>query len=216
MESTPLWAPSKASGDGSTTKWYVWAGHFSHHQDRKETSANATSPSKVVPTLAPTQQTQQHHGPTKALPRNNNHHRHRHHHESSSPLPIELGTLKKRRRINGRIDPKVFFANERTFLAWMHLSVTLAGASIAILAFADNDGNPFSQLYGIIWLPVAIAFILHSMYQYAHRVAMLNSRDPGPYDDTTGPPMLGIMLLVSILAQFGLKLYSLASSSTTS
>ena len=213
MESKPLWAPSKASGDGSTTKWYVWAGQWSHPQDRNETSGNVTRSPKVVPTVAPTQQ---HHGPTQALQGNGNHHHHQSSSSSSSsPLPIELGTLKKRRKTNGRIDPKVFFANERTFLAWMHLSVTLAGASIAILVFAENDGNPFSQLYGIIWLPVAIAFIVHSMYQYAHRVAMLSSRHPGPYDDTTGPPMLGIMLLMSILAHFGLKLYSLSSSTTS-
>ena len=36
-----------------------------------------------------------------------------------------------------KIDPKVFFANERTFLAWMHVSVILAGASVAIVAFTD-------------------------------------------------------------------------------
>jgi hypothetical protein len=62
-----------------------------------------------------------------------------------------------------KIEPKVFFANERTFLAWLHASVLLAGASVAIVAFADS--NPWSQLYGIILLPVAIAFILYSMYQ---------------------------------------------------
>ena len=46
----------------------------------------------------------------------------------------------------------------------MHLSVMLAGASIAILAFAE-DQNPFSQIYGVILLPVAIAFIVYAMYQ---------------------------------------------------
>ena len=46
----------------------------------------------------------------------------------------------------------------------MHLSVMLAGASIAILAFAEEQ-NPFSQIYGVILLPVAIAFIVYSMYQ---------------------------------------------------
>jgi Domain of unknown function (DUF202) len=56
-------------------------------------------------------------------------------------------------------------ANERTFLAWMHLSIILAGASIAILAFSGNSENPVSQIYGVVMLPVAIAFIVYSMYQ---------------------------------------------------
>jgi len=122
----------------------------------------------------------------------------------------DIGTLVKPRKAPIKIEPKVFFANERTFLAWMHLSVTLAGASIAILAFAE-DQNPFSQLYGVLLLPVAIAFIIYSMYQYARRSTMIRLRHPGPYEDTVGPAFLGIMLMVSIVAQFALKLYAMAS-----
>jgi uncharacterized membrane protein YidH (DUF202 family) len=123
----------------------------------------------------------------------------------------EVGTLLKQRKAPIKIEPKVFFANERTFLAWMHLSVVLAGASIAILAFAE-DNNPMSQLYGVILLPVAICFIVYSMYQYARRANMIRHRHPGPYEDTTGPTVLAIMLMLSILAQFSLKLYDMQTS----
>jgi hypothetical protein len=75
----------------------------------------------------------------------------------------EVGTLLVERKVPVKVEPKVFFANERTFLAWLHVSVILAGASVAIVAFADNS-DPWSQLYGIILLPVAICFILYSMY----------------------------------------------------
>lgn len=122
----------------------------------------------------------------------------------------EAGNLIKPRKAPVKVEPKVFFANERTFLAWMHLSVMLAGASIAILAFAE-DQNPFSQVYGVVLLPVAIAFIVYAMYQYARRAYMIRNRLPGPYDDTTGPTVLGMMLMLSILAQFSLKLYSMKS-----
>jgi len=74
-----------------------------------------------------------------------------------------VGSLVKQRKVPIKVEPKVFFANERTFLAWLHTSVLLAGASIAIVAFAHQ--NPFSQLYGIVLLPVAIAFIAYAMIQ---------------------------------------------------
>lgn len=119
----------------------------------------------------------------------------------------EVGTLVKQRKAPIKIEPKVFFANERTFLAWMHLSVVLAGASIAIMAFAD-DNNPMAQLYGIMLLPVAISFILYSMYQYSRRAYMIRHRMPGPYEDQVGPTVLAVMLMLSIIAQFSLKLYS--------
>jgi hypothetical protein len=64
-----------------------------------------------------------------------------------------------------KIDPKVFFANERTFLAWMHVSVILAGASVAIVAFTDSHHSPAGQLYGIVLLPVSISFIIYAMMQ---------------------------------------------------
>jgi hypothetical protein len=40
------------------------------------------------------------------------------------------------------------------------------------------------------------------------RAAMIRRRDPGPYEDTTGPTVLGILLMLSIIAQFALKLYT--------
>ena len=37
-----------------------------------------------------------------------------------------------------RIEPKTFFANERTFLAWLHMAVTLGSISAALLGFASG------------------------------------------------------------------------------
>jgi uncharacterized membrane protein YidH (DUF202 family) len=130
-----------------------------------------------------------------------------HSHRSIHPGGDQTVGLKPR-KAPVKIEPKVFFANERTFLAWMHLSVVLAGASIAILAFAE-DQNPVSQLYGVVLLPVAVAFIVYSMYQYSRRAKMIRTRHPGPYEDTTGPVVLGVMLMISITAQFALKLYAM-------
>jgi len=58
--------------------------------------------------------------------------------------------------------PKVFFSNERTFLSWLNMSVTLASISVLVLAFADE--NAFSQAFGIILLCVGIAFCSYSLY----------------------------------------------------
>jgi len=40
---------------------------------------------------------------------------------------------------------------------------------------------------------------------------MIRNRLPGPYDDTRAPVVLGMMLMLSILAQFSLKMYSMES-----
>jgi uncharacterized membrane protein YidH (DUF202 family) len=75
----------------------------------------------------------------------------------------EVRTVKPR-KAPIKIEPKVFFSNERTFLAWMHVSVILAGASVAILAISDYE-NIGKQVYGLIMLPVAVAFLVYAMNQ---------------------------------------------------
>jgi uncharacterized membrane protein YidH (DUF202 family) len=74
-------------------------------------------------------------------------------------------SMVKQRKAPIKVEPKVFFANERTFLAWTHISIILAGASIAILSMTDEKASTGSQLYGIVTLPVAVAFLVYSMYQ---------------------------------------------------
>jgi len=117
----------------------------------------------------------------------------------------------KPRKAPIKIEPKVFFANERTFLAWMHVSIILAGASIAILAFSNKKSAPGSQIYGLIMLPVAVSFIVYSMFQYTRRAYMIRNKHPGPYDDTVGPTVLGMILMMSIMSQFIIKLNNIVS-----
>ena len=38
-----------------------------------------------------------------------------------------------------RVEPKTYVANERTFLAWINMSVTLGSISSALTVFGDNE-----------------------------------------------------------------------------
>lgn len=127
--------------------------------------------------------------------------------EPAGPTNMTIGSLMKKRQAAIKIEPKVFFANERTFLAWLHSSVLLAGASVAIVSLSRD--NLLSQLYGIILLPLAIAFITYSMHQYGRRAQMIRRRSPGPYEDIIGPSVLAVALILSIVAQFTIKLYQI-------
>ena len=62
-----------------------------------------------------------------------------------------------------KVDPKVFFAAERTYLAWMHASILLAGVSIAISAYAETGSA--SDVYGIMILPISVVFMIYAMVQ---------------------------------------------------
>lgn len=40
-----------------------------------------------------------------------------------------------------RIEPKTYFANERTFLSWLHMAVTLGSIAAALLGFSNTKGQ---------------------------------------------------------------------------
>ncbi len=130
------------------------------------------------------------------------------HPNAFNPIAMSANLMKKRQAAI-KIEPKVFFANERTFLAWLHSSILLAGASVALSSGAKND--LMKQLYSVILLPVAIIFMIYSMRQYGRRSMMIRRRAPGPYEDIIGPSVLAVAIMISIVAQFTLKLYSILS-----
>lgn len=55
-----------------------------------------------------------------------------------STQPLLQRTASKRIALPVRIEPKVSFANERTFLAWLHFTVVLGGLSVGLLNFGDK------------------------------------------------------------------------------
>lgn len=55
-----------------------------------------------------------------------------------STQPLLQRTANKRIALPVKIEPKVFFANERTFLSWLHFTVVLGGLAVGLLNFGDK------------------------------------------------------------------------------
>jgi len=55
-----------------------------------------------------------------------------------STQPLLQRTASKRIALPVRVEPKVSFANERTFLAWLHFTVVLGGLAVGLLNFGDK------------------------------------------------------------------------------
>lgn len=55
-----------------------------------------------------------------------------------------------------RIEPKTFFANERTFLTWMHMAVTIGTIAAALLGFSGTAQRSEKPKYGVSSLLIAL------------------------------------------------------------
>lgn len=92
-----------------------------------------------------------------------------------------------------KIDPKTFFANERTFLKWLSISVMVGLMSLTLLNFGDGSSNG-AELAGLVLLPVAIVFMIYALFIFRDRANKIYMREPMRYDDTRGPTMLVLVL----------------------
>ena len=48
-----------------------------------------------------------------------------------------------------RLEPKTFLASERTFLSWMHMSVTIGSIAAALLAFSADAVKSTSPMHAV-------------------------------------------------------------------
>ena len=106
--------------------------------------------------------------------------------------------------------PKVYFSNERTFLTWMNISVTISSVSALVLAYADQ--NVFSEAFGIMLLIISIGFCTYSLLMFQRRSNMLrNQSNSGYFDDRIGPIILAVLLAVCILMAIVLRIIDFTS-----
>jgi len=120
--------------------------------------------------------------------------------EWSAPIRTEQIAAQK-------VEPKLFFANERTFLSWLNMAVVLSSMCIGILAFTKTDA--YSQIYAMCLLPIALLFIIYAVRTFLIRGEKIRVRDVERWDDPFGPVLLTVLLIVVLVVQFILQVNTL-------
>ncbi|KAI0329533.1 vacuolar transporter chaperone 1 [Cubamyces sp. BRFM 1775] len=100
-----------------------------------------------------------------------------------STQPLLQRTAAKRIALPVKVEPKVAFANERTFLSWLHFTVVLGGLAVGLLNFGDKVGKISAAMFSF----VAMAVMVYALYTYHWRAASIRKGGRGPYDDRVGP-----------------------------
>ncbi|KAG8528044.1 vacuolar transporter chaperone [Bacidia gigantensis] len=119
---------------------------------------------------------------------------------SSQPL---LSTASgKRIALPTRVEPKVFFANERTFLSWLNFTVILGGLAIGLLNFGDNIGRICAGLFTL----VAMGAMVYALVTFHWRAKSIRLRGQGGFDDRYGPTVLAVALGVAVIVNFVLRI----------
>mmetsp|Transcript_6650 Transcript_6650/g.8703 ORF Transcript_6650/g.8703 Transcript_6650/m.8703 type:complete len:157 (+) Transcript_6650:3-473(+) len=106
-------------------------------------------------------------------------------------------------------DPKVFFSNERTFLKWLHTSVTIGSIASALLGFSglaaeasDHPGFDAVKIVGLLLLLVAILFCAYAIVTFRKRNQLLMLKAGSGYGESFGPVALGVVLVLALCAVY--------------
>ncbi|CAO3624269.1 unnamed protein product [Mucor hiemalis] len=100
-----------------------------------------------------------------------------------------------------KVEPKVFFSNERTFIAWLQFCALLLSVALNLLNFGDN----VSRIAGALFIGIAAVIAIYALYQFEKRAWMINRRVVGRYDDLWGPAVLCFLLVGALVVNFYLR-----------
>ncbi|KAG1743955.1 uncharacterized protein EDB91DRAFT_1335642 [Suillus paluster] len=86
----------------------------------------------------------------------------------------------KRIAVSVRVEPKVYFANERTFLEWLSFAVLIGSIATTLSNFMDADNLRGSTGAALFTLAALLAIVCSPLPTQHHlRVTSLSSTGPG-------------------------------------
>ncbi|KAG1743956.1 SPX-domain-containing protein [Suillus paluster] len=111
----------------------------------------------------------------------------------------------KRIAVPVRVEPKVYFANERTFLKWLSFAVLIGSIATTLLNFVDAD-DPRGLISAALFTLAALLAIAYSAIIFVYRAIRLRARSAeGLYYDKYGPTILCFVLLAALGTNIGLR-----------
>ncbi|KAH9908075.1 VTC domain-containing protein [Xylariomycetidae sp. FL2044] len=99
-----------------------------------------------------------------------------------------------------KIEPKVWLANERTFLKWQHICILLG--SLALSLYAAAGENFVAECMGIAYVVIAIMAGVWGYVMLRQRRQMILERSGKDFDNVIGPLVVSLALMLALVLNF--------------
>lgn len=111
-----------------------------------------------------------------------------------------------------RVEPKSYFANERTFIQWISAALLLVTISVLLI---DREGDDHGHVAttGLVLLIGAVVVVVYATFVYFRRVQLLSKGAPYGYVDHIGPALLAAAVASGVLVILLVHLADTSSSS---
>ena len=108
----------------------------------------------------------------------------------------DVGTVK--------VEPKVWLANERTFIKWCHIAVLLSTLSVTLYNSAGAHNN-VARGFAVVYTLIAIFAGTWGYGTYISRNRMIRQRSGEDLDNVLGPIIICLALCVALCLNFALR-----------
>jgi len=98
-----------------------------------------------------------------------------------------------------KIEPKTFFANERTYLQWFNSGILVASIGTALTSYEN------APIIGFLLVGVSFCILIYALLLYNKRNNLLLNRVGKGYHDTYGPPILTLFVMLAFTLSLFLK-----------
>lgn len=124
-----------------------------------------------------------------------------------------------------RVEAKVWLANERTWISWLHISLLIGSFALALINSASFFSHHHPDLpedptkprhprknralepstiktFGLVYAGIAVLTLGWGLGNYLRRVHLIKTRYAGSFDDLIGPPLICVALFLAVLLNF--------------
>lgn len=99
-----------------------------------------------------------------------------------------------------KIEPKVWLANERTFLKWQHICILQGSLALALYTAAGE--NFLAEAMGVVYILIAAFAGFWGYAMLRTRRSMILERSGKDFDNMVGPIVMSVALIIALILNF--------------
>ncbi|RGP72738.1 hypothetical protein FSPOR_2485 [Fusarium sporotrichioides] len=99
-----------------------------------------------------------------------------------------------------KVEPKVWLANERTFLKWQHICILQGGLAVGLYTAAGE--NTIASVIGLLFVLIAVFAGAWGYAMLRIRRTMIVERSGKDFDNMIGPMIISVSLMLVLILNF--------------
>ncbi|KIJ51439.1 hypothetical protein M422DRAFT_43974 [Sphaerobolus stellatus SS14] len=111
-----------------------------------------------------------------------------------------------------RVEGKVWFANERTWISYLNVAILLGTFSLALF---NSSKDAIARNFAYAYAAISAGIMIYGYVVYQKRITLIRQRYPGHFDEIVGPVVICVLLFIAILANFILRVREMQNRDPT-